>query len=101
MQLGNYGRELEGEPDGLPGYVLEPVAIGRADVISLSGKAVHTIARATRRPADCIPGTVFTLTPAELEASDAYEDVSYVRSLVRLQSGRLAWAYVAASDSPL
>lgn len=95
VQLATYGRELEGEPDVLPGYVLELVEIAREDVVELSGKAIHTIARATGDPADRIAGVVFFLSAEELVASDAYEDSSYRRMEVRLESGETAWAYVA------
>lgn len=95
VQLATYGRELEGEPDVLPGYVLELVEIAREDVVELSGKAMHTIARATGDPADRIAGVVFFLSAEELVASDAYEDSSYRRMEVRLESGETAWAYVA------
>lgn len=46
-----------------------------------------------RRPNDRIPGVVFPITPAELEAADAYE-VSAVRIEVELLSSVEAFAYV-------
>ena len=97
VQRANYGRELEGQEDQLPGYVLEPVAISRSDVVDLSGKAIHTVARPSGRPTDRVSGMVFLLTESELAASDAYEDVAYKRAEVTLLSGLTAWAYVAAS----
>jgi gamma-glutamylcyclotransferase (GGCT)/AIG2-like uncharacterized protein YtfP len=98
VQLANYGRELEGEADALAGYVLEQVAISRADVVDLSGKAIHSVARPTGNPADQVSGMVFLLTEAELTASDAYEDAAYKRVEVTLASGQTAWAYVAAGS---
>ena len=73
VQRATYGRLLEGRPDTLSGYRLAPLTITDPEVVRLSGKAVHTIARRTDDPADRIDGMVFAFTPAELEASDRYE----------------------------
>jgi hypothetical protein len=94
VQLANYGRLLDGEPDQLVGYRLEPVVIDDLAVVGISGKAVHTIARPTGDPADRIPGIVFLLTDAELEATDAYETSAYSRVEATLESCRTAWVYV-------
>ena len=94
VQRANYGRLLEGRADGLRGYVLKPLAITDAEVVRISGLAVHTIACSTGDPADCIAGTVFALTPAELEATDAYEVDVYGRVEVELESGARAFVYV-------
>jgi gamma-glutamylcyclotransferase (GGCT)/AIG2-like uncharacterized protein YtfP len=96
VQLANYGRLLNGEPDTLGGYRLEPVEIDDPDVVSISGKAVHTIAVATGEPSDRIEGLVFQLSADELASTDSYETGAYVRIEARLESGRRAWVYVAA-----
>ena len=41
VQLATYGRLVEGTADALAGYRLEPLAITDAEVVRLSGKAVH------------------------------------------------------------
>ena len=94
VQRANYGHELSGVPDALAGYRLEALMIGDPDVVSISGKAVHTIARYTGDPADRVEGTVFELSDAELGATDDYEVEPYRRIEVTLESGRAAWAYV-------
>jgi Gamma-glutamyl cyclotransferase, AIG2-like len=94
VQLANYGRLLDGAPDVLAGHRLERIAIDDPEVVRLSGKAVHTIARPTGDPADRIPGTVFLLTQDELAATDAYEAKAYSRVEWALESGRKAWVYV-------
>lgn len=94
VQLANYGRPLDGTPDALAGYRLEDLTISDPEVVRLSGKAVHRIARETGDPADRIPGAVFRLTEAELAATDAYEVDVYARVEVRLESGTRAWVYV-------
>ena len=94
VQLANYGRELVGEADALTGYRIEDLAIGSADVVSISGRTVHSIARRTGDSADRIEGIVFELSEAELAATDDYEVEPYRRIEVVLESGRTAWAYV-------
>jgi hypothetical protein len=96
VQIANYGRELAGEPDVLTGYRLEPLAIEDPTIVEVSGKDVHTIARATGNPADRISGMVFGLSEAELLSTDAYETKAYSRIEVILESGRSAFVYVAA-----
>jgi gamma-glutamylcyclotransferase (GGCT)/AIG2-like uncharacterized protein YtfP len=95
VQIANYGRLLDGEPDVLAGYRLAPVAIGDPDVVRISGKAVHTIAVASGAANDRIDGVVFMLSEAEVAATDVYETDAYERTEVTLESGRLAWVYVA------
>ena len=96
VQLATFGRLLEGRPDSLPGFALAPLPITDPHVIATSGAAVHTIAVATGDPADVIAGVVFSLTPAELAAADAYEVDAYARVEVRLGSGAWAFVYVGA-----
>jgi gamma-glutamylcyclotransferase (GGCT)/AIG2-like uncharacterized protein YtfP len=94
VQLATYGRELAGTADALTGYQLEPLHITDPQVVRLSGKAVHKIARATGDPADRIPGMLFELSEAELAATDRYEVDAYARVEVTLESGARAFAYV-------
>jgi gamma-glutamylcyclotransferase (GGCT)/AIG2-like uncharacterized protein YtfP len=97
VQLVTYGRELQGRPDTLAGYRLAELLIADPGVVTVSGQAVHPIARATGNPADRIPGMVFELSPDELAASDSYEVSDYIRVEVTLESGATAFAYVARS----
>jgi gamma-glutamylcyclotransferase (GGCT)/AIG2-like uncharacterized protein YtfP len=94
VQLANYGRRLEGRPDALRGYRLAPLAITDPEVVRVSGKAVHSIARRTGDPDDVIEGVVFRLTAAELAATDRYEVDVYARTEVELASGTRALVYV-------
>ena len=96
VQLANYGRELDCEPDVLLGHRLEPIEIEDPEVVRISGKALHTIARATGNAGDRIEGVVLLLTEEELAATDGYETDAYSRVEVTLESGRTAWVYVAA-----
>jgi hypothetical protein len=94
VQRATYGRLLAGRPAALTGYALCPLVISDAEVVRISGLAVHSIACRTGDSADRIPGTVFSLTPAELEATDAYEVDVYARIEVALDSGCRAFVYV-------
>ena len=94
VQLGTFGRRLDGRPDALVGYVLAPLAISDPGVVALSGAAVHSIARATGREEDRVEGVVFLLTAAELAAADSYEVDAYARAATVLASGRTAFVYI-------
>lgn len=97
VQQATYGRLLEGTPDVLAGYRLEPLAITDPEVVRISGKAVHTIACFTGDPSDRIPGIAFEITADELAATDAYEVDAYARAQVTLESCRRAFCYVGPS----
>jgi len=94
VQLEKYGRLLDGASDTLPGYRSSPIDIDDPDVVRLSGKSRHPIARRSSDPADQVEGVVYLLTEVELDATDAYEVDPYARVEVKLQSGRTAFAYV-------
>ena len=96
VQLATFGRQLLGVRDALPCFTLESLTIHDANVIEISGKSEHTIAKFTGRESDLIPGTVFKLTAEDLENADKYEVADCARLRVTLSSGRLAWAYVDA-----
>ena len=98
VQRATYGRLLEGRPDALVGWSLEPMRISDAEVVRLSGLAVHTIARRTGRREDRIEGVVFAISEAELEATDAYE-VDPVRIEEELESGARAFVYVHPDEA--
>jgi gamma-glutamylcyclotransferase (GGCT)/AIG2-like uncharacterized protein YtfP len=94
VQRATYGRLLEGRPDVLVGYTVVPLTITDPDVVALSGAPVHMIACRTGDPADRIKGVVYTITPAELEATDDYEGDAYARIEVELESGASAFVYI-------
>jgi hypothetical protein len=98
VQLATFGRLLEGKPDALHGFTLQPVRIEDPYVVATSGLDVHTTARRTDDPRDAISGTLFRITSEELEAADHYEVEDYVRISVRLASGTQAFVYVLKSN---
>jgi hypothetical protein len=94
VQLANYGRPLDGSPDALAGYRLEVLPDRDPDAVRISGTRTHMVVRRTGDDADRVPGVVFLLTSAELEATDRYEGSDYDRAELTLESGRRAWVYV-------
>ncbi|HEY4941367.1 MAG TPA: hypothetical protein VII56_08050 [Rhizomicrobium sp.] len=101
VQMATFGRLLAGNGDAMPGYEVVPLAIEDADVVAISGKAVHSMARFTGRAGDVIAGTVFAVSPEEIHKADAYEVAAVRRVAVVMRSGRRAWVYVDARDAPL
>ena len=87
VQLANFGRLLDGEPDALTGYTLSRVTIDNPAALAASGTAIHDLALPSGNPADLIPGTLFRLTAAEIEAADIYEDVAFSRYYSRVAVG--------------
>lgn len=84
VQIANFGRELAGREDALPGYA----RLMRGD---------HANAEPSSNPADAVPGFVFEITEQDLAAADEYEKADgYRRTSVTLRSGDQAWVYVRA-----
>jgi hypothetical protein len=102
VQRATFGRLLDGCPDTLLGYVLAPLEISDPEVVRLSGKPVHSIARRTGDPSDLIPGVVLLIDEAELRRCDAYEVDAYAPVEALLASGTHAFVYVGpdAAEAP-
>lgn len=99
VQLATFGRLLDGTPDALPGFTISLVEITDPDVIATSGTNLHPVVVPTDDATAHVPGTVFSITEAELLAADTYEVADYHRIHVRLRSGIHAWVYVKATES--
>ena len=86
VQIANFGRELTGREDALPGYARRLVSIGDSQ---------YANAEASSNLEDAVSGMVFEITEQELAAADEYEkDAEYGRISVTLGSGAQAWVYV-------
>jgi gamma-glutamylcyclotransferase (GGCT)/AIG2-like uncharacterized protein YtfP len=100
VQMATFGRLLAGTRDWLPGFELVALKIDDPAVVAISGKAVHTMATFTGRASDVIPGTVFAVTPDEIQNADKYEAAAVKRVAAVLESGTRAWVYVDARNAP-
>lgn len=97
VQLANFGRELVGKKDLLPGYILGEIEITDERVIRESGKSIHQILTFTGKETDKVLGTVFELSCDELAQADDYEVDDYKRVLATMESGINCWIYAAAN----
>ncbi|WP_082960091.1 DUF4286 family protein [Maribacter hydrothermalis] len=85
VQLGVFSRLLNGNEDELPQY-----EISDTKVAGLYPTLQHTGKEENR-----IKGQVYALTHQELQKADVYEGEAYERILIKLTSGKNAWAYIA------
>ena len=97
VQIANFGRELNGRGDALPGYTRGSVPITDPEVLASGDETHYFNAVPSAHAADALSGTVFEVTEQELKAADRYEeDADYRRILVTLRSGAQAWVYLRA-----
>ena len=102
VQLATFGRLLEGREAAVVGFRLEWLTITDPAVIATSGSDRHPLlvpladGAAPDAATGSVAGTVFRVTPAELDAADEYEVDDYVRVRVPLDTGEEAWVYVFA-----
>jgi gamma-glutamylcyclotransferase (GGCT)/AIG2-like uncharacterized protein YtfP len=95
VQIANFGRELTGREDALPGYAVGMVPILDPNVVAASGESHYANVVPSSNPGDAVSGTVFEVTEQELAAGDEYEEgAQYGRISVTLRSGDQAWVYV-------
>ena len=95
VQLTTFGRRLTGQPDILRRYREGHVPI-RTGALTTAPGQYHLNAEFTGLDSDFISGTVFQVALKELEQADLYEaTANYKRIRVTLESGKLAWVYVA------
>ena len=100
VQLATFGRQLAGTSDALRGFELVLLKIEDQTVVAISGKAQHTMAKFTGRASDVVSGTVFAVTPDEIQNADKYEVAAVKRVQVVLESGVRAWVYIDARYAP-
>lgn len=98
VQMELFGRRVELVPDALVGFKKEKITIKDEAVVDISGEEEHVIISYSGNDADVIEGAVLSITPDELERTDAYETDDYKRISVTLRSGKSAWVYVSAKD---
>ena len=99
VQLKNFGRKLQGNPDSAPGFKSGLVKIKDEEIIRVSGMTHHKNIIPTGKASDRIEGMVFRVTEEELKKADEYETPSgYSRIRVTLASGVIAWVYLGAGE---
>lgn len=94
VQIETYGRTLRGEEDELPGYRLEQLKIVDENVLKKSDQEFHPIAVPSDDSTDAVKGVIFEISDEELQETDTYEVVDYVRVLETFKSGKKAWVYI-------
>lgn len=95
VQIANFGRELTGHEDALPGYARGRVPIIDPKLMAASGESHHANVVPTSNANDAVSGTAFEITEQELAAADIYEEVAdYRRIYLTLKSGNQAWVYL-------
>jgi hypothetical protein len=101
VQLGTFGRPLQGQRDELLGFEPSLVRIEDPQVVATSGKTHHANVTFNGRNDSRVSGTVFEITDADLAAADQYEQLAaYKRVAAMLASGKQAWVYVDARSAP-
>ena len=95
IQIANFGRELIGRKDSLPGYIRRILPTTKRSVMELTGESGYAYAEPSSNPNDEVIGTVFEITEVELSMADKYEEgADYHRIRVTLRSGDQAWVYI-------
>ena len=100
VQMSTFGRLVTGTSDALLGFELAMLPIEDPAVAASLGQTHYAMARFTGRASDVIIGTVFDVTPGEIQGADEYEIDDYKRVAVTLRSGARAWVYIDARDAP-
>lgn len=90
IQLQLYDRILIGKPDELNHYRLSTITQKENDSFN-----TYPIAIYSGQETDIITGIVYEISHEELECTDIYEGTEYQRAHVKLNSGDMAWVYVA------
>jgi hypothetical protein len=98
VQIDVFGRVLKGETDVLVGYTVGLIEITDETFLTKEEeKFQRTLVRSDSR-SDSITGTALEITSEELSLADKYEPDNYKRNKVKLESGREAWIYLAATS---
>lgn len=93
VQIANFGRRLEGQPDVLWGYQLIMTEV-RDQTFAAANGALQRTVKFTGAASDFVEGMVFILNRKELEQADSYEPIDFERVRVELKSGLHAWVYL-------
>ena len=95
-QIQLFGRKLAGAPDTLQGYKIASIEIKDLSFLSKGEDKFQKTLVPSHSNNDLIKGTALELTTEEIFLADKYEPANYKRIKVKLESGKKAWAYIAA-----
>ncbi len=90
-----FGRILQGSGDALRDYKVTVIEIKDELFLSKGEQKSQLTAIISKNKNDLIKGTVFEITEEELFLADKYEPDNYERIKIILESGKVAWVYVA------
>ena len=93
VQLKLFGRLLTGAKDILKGFKLSPIEIKDESFLA-KGEDKNQLTLIPSKD-DAVEGTVFEISEEELLLADKYEPENYRRIKVALESGKVAWIYIA------
>ena len=100
VQRALFGRELDGTPDALTGFVRGQVPVAEDDTLN-ADVSHYENAVISGRSEDRIDGTALQVSDDELARADEYEaPADYVRVAVTLASGARAWVYLHGPSRP-
>jgi len=94
-QVGVFGRVLHGLKDVLAGFKVVAIEITDASFLSKGEDKQQQTLIPTGNNHDTIVGTALEVSEEELILADKYEPGNYTRKKVTLQSGKVAWIYLA------
>ncbi|MBE1286140.1 MAG: hypothetical protein GJ671_00240 [Alteromonadaceae bacterium] len=85
-------------PDSLSGFMLDWISIADESVVDISDQRQHPIIYQTDYASDVVKGKCLCVTETELALLDSYETDDHKRIEIELNSGKKAFAYVAANQ---
>lgn len=98
VQLELFGRLLDGSKDTLKEYKITSIEIEDESFLSKGEEKYQLTALISNDKKDTIEGTVFEISEEELLVADFYEPDEFKRVKVKLESGKLAWIYMAKAS---
>lgn len=98
VQIDVFGRVLKGETDVLVGYTVVLIEITDETFLTKEEEKFQRTLVPSDSRSDRITGTALEITSEELSLADKYEPDNYKRNKVKLESGREAWIYLAATS---
>ena len=97
VQIELFGRKLNASADILKGWKLSPVEILDEVFLSKGEEKMQLTAIPSNDQNDLIRGMALEVTEEDLLIADIYEPDGYKRIIVKLESAKEAWLYIAST----